>query len=515
MNVLFDINVFIDLLVEREPHAVDSRHAFNQLLSAGAKAWVYAGSVQTLRYQVSSEIDRRLPGISKKASLRRASGMLDMFLQDFDWLAALSGEGVGIFTEDDPEDAQLVRALARLGEDALLLTRDAALLQACPQARSPRQVCEGALPNTQPGIDFIDLKTQQAALRPQIERNLHRVLHHGCYILGPEVKELEERLAAFVGVKHCIAVSSGTDSLLIAMMALGIGHGDEVITVPYTWISTAEMIALLCATPVFVDIQPDTWNMDPNLLEAAITPKTKAIMPVGIFGQTADMTAINAIADKHGLPVIEDAAQSFGATHQGKRSGSLATVGSTSFFPSKPLGGYGDGGAVFTDDDELAQAMRQIHVHGQAKKHHHPILGINGRLDALQAAVVLAKLDRFEAEIAARQRVADRYLTGLKSKDLTPPVLGRGNTSVWAQFTVLSPERDALAGKLKNAGIPSVSYYAVPLHRQPVFSGLGHPEGDFPVTETVAREGLSLPMSPDLDREDAERVVAAVCDGRD
>lgn len=511
MDVLIDLNVLIDVVTRRESFFALSGRAIDCLRSRGARLFVYAGSVQTLRYQTTAELLRQREDLTRSQALRYADKVLEPFLQDFDWLAALSGEGTGIFTEDDPEDAQLVRALDRLGEDAILLTRDAQLLKVCPQARSPQQVLENTSQAASPAIDFIDLKTQQAALRPQLERNLHRVLHHGRYILGPEVSELEERLADFVGVKHCIAVSSGTDSLLIAMMALGIGHGDEVITVPYTWISTAEMIALLGAKPVFIDIQPDTWNMDPVQLEAAISPKTKAIMPVGIYGQTADMSAINAIAGKHGLPVIEDAAQSFGATHHGSRSGGLATIGSTSFFPSKPLGGYGDGGAVFTDDDDLAQAMRQIHVHGQEKKHHHPIIGINGRLDAMQAAVVLAKLERFEAEVTARQRVADRYLEGLDGSGLQPQVVAEGNTSVWAQFTVLSPERDVLAGKLKQAGIPSVSYYAVPLHLQPVFKDLGHREGAFPVTERIARGGLSLPMSPDLRMQDVERVLEAIC----
>jgi len=256
-------------------------------------------------------------------------------------------------------------------------------------------------------MQFIDLKSQQARIKDKIDARIATVLDHGAYIMGPEVKELEATLADYVGVKHCISASSGTDTLLIAMMALGIGPGDEVITVPYTWISTAEMIALLGATPVFVDIDEATMNMDASKLEAAITDKTKAIMPVGIYGQTADMTAINEIAAKHNnLPVIEDAAQSFGATHNGKKSCSLSTIGSTSFFPSKPLGCYGDGGALFTDDDELAQAMRQIRVHGQAKKHHHPILGINGRLDTIQAAILLEKIAIFDDEIEKRNEVA-------------------------------------------------------------------------------------------------------------
>ena len=360
-------------------------------------------------------------------------------------------------------------------------------------------------------MEFIDLKSQQKRIRETLDRRIAAVLDHGQYILGPEVVELEARLCDFLGCRHTIAVSSGTDSLLMALMALGIGPGDEVITVPYTWISTAEVVALLGATTVFVDIEPHTWNLDPARLEAAITDRTKAIMPVGIYGQTADMTAINRIAaDAGNLPVIEDAAQCFGATHHGKRSGALSLIGSTSFFPSKPLGGYGDGGALFTDDDELAEKFRWIRIHGQQRKHFHPVVGINGRLDTLQAAIVLAKMDLFEEEIAMRQAVADGYATRLADAGLTLPFVAEGNTSVYAQYTVLSADRDALQAKLGAAGVPSVPYYAVPLHLQPVFAGLGYREGDFPVTERIAATGLSLPMSPYVTPEDQDQIAAAI-----
>ncbi len=356
-------------------------------------------------------------------------------------------------------------------------------------------------------MEFIDLKTQQQRVRADLDERISAVLDHGQYIMGPEVVELESRLCDFLGVQHTIGVSSGTDSLLIALMALGVGAGDEVITVPYTWISTAEVISLTGAKPVFVDIEEGSWNMDPDLLEAAITERTKAIMPVGIYGQAANMTAINEIAERNGdIPVIEDAAQSFGATHHGKRSGSLGAVGSTSFFPSKPLGGYGDGGAIFTDDDDLADRMRWIRQHGQERKNHHPVLGINGRLDSIQAAVVLAKLEIFEDEIRMRQEVAARYANALKHSDVTLPVVEEGNTSVYAQYTILSKDRVELQNALSQQGVPSVMYYSVPLHLQPVFAHLGHSEGDFPVTERVAGLGLSLPMSPYVSGADQERI---------
>jgi UDP-2-acetamido-2-deoxy-ribo-hexuluronate aminotransferase len=336
-------------------------------------------------------------------------------------------------------------------------------------------------------------------------------MEHGQFILGPEVRELEAKLAEYVGVKHCVTVSSGTDSLLIALMALGVGAGDEVITVPYTWISSAEVIALLGAKPVFVDIRSDTWNMDERLLEAAISEKTKAIMPVSIYGQTPDMDAINAIAQKYDLPVIEDAAQSFGATYKGKKSCNLSTIGSTSFFPSKPLGCYGDAGALFTNDDELAEKFRWIRVHGQERKHHHPILGINGRMDTIQAAILLEILEVFPDEVQKREQLGQNYFEGLANLDgLETPSIRKDNTSVYAQYTILSDHREEIQKSLREKGIPSVSYYSVPLHLQPVFKNLGHKDGDFQVAEKVSNECLSLPMSPYLSAQDQNLVIDAI-----
>ena len=361
-------------------------------------------------------------------------------------------------------------------------------------------------------MQFIDLKSRHQLIKDSIDARVQSVMENGQFILGPEVMELEEKLADYVEVKHCVTVSSGTDSLLIALMALGVGVGDEVITVPYTWISTAEVVALLGAKPVFVDIRPDTWNMEESLLEDAITDKTKAIMPVSIYGQTPDMDAINAIADKYGLPVIEDAAQSFGATYKGRKSCNLSTIGSTSFFPSKPLGCYGDGGALFTDDDELAEKFRWIRVHGQERKHHHPILGLNGRMDTLQAAILLAILEVFPEEVIKRQAIGNRYNRELpKASGLETPTIAPENTSVFAQYTILSEQRDSIQSTLKDQDIPSVSYYSVPLHLQPVFKDLGYKEGDFPITERIANQCLSIPMSPYLSEMNQEKVIQVIC----
>jgi UDP-2-acetamido-2-deoxy-ribo-hexuluronate aminotransferase len=357
-------------------------------------------------------------------------------------------------------------------------------------------------------MEFIDLKTRHQLIQEKINARIQKVMEHGQFILGPEVKDLEEKLCLYTGSKHCVTVSSGTDSLLIALMALGIGAGDEVITVPYTWISTAEVISLLGAKPVFVDIRSDTWNMDETRLELAITEKTKAIMPVSIYGQCSDMDAINDIAQKYNLPVIEDAAQSFGATYKGNKSCNLSTVGSTSFFPSKPLGCYGDGGALFTNDDELAEKFRWIRVHGQERKHHHPILGINGRMDTMQAAILLEILEVFPDEVQKREQLGQTYSEGLDHLDgLETPRIGEHNTSVYAQYTILSVQREQIQQSLKEKVIPSVSYYSVPLHLQPVFKNLGHQVGDFPITEKVANECLSLPMSPYLSAQDQSQVI--------
>lgn len=358
-------------------------------------------------------------------------------------------------------------------------------------------------------IEFVDLKTQQRKILPELERRMKAVLQHGRYIMGPEIQELEEKLAAYVGGKHCIAVASGTDALLIALMALGVGAGDEVVTTPFSFVATGETIALLGAKPVFVDIDDRTYNLDPSLLEAAITPRTRAILPVSLYGQCAEFDAINAVAGKHGIPVIEDAAQSFGAGYRGRKSCALSGIGCTSYFPSKPLGCYGDGGACFTDDEELATKMRRIRVHGQDRRYHHSVLGINGRMDTLQAAVLLAKLGIFPDEVEARARIAARYGELLRDV-VTTPYIEPHNTSVFAQYTVQVDHRDAVQEKLRDEGIPTAVHYPIPLHLQPVFAGLNLPVGSFPVSESVGKRVLSLPMHPYLTDVDLMRIASGV-----
>jgi UDP-2-acetamido-2-deoxy-ribo-hexuluronate aminotransferase len=358
-------------------------------------------------------------------------------------------------------------------------------------------------------MEFIDLKTQYLRYQSAIDARMQAVLQHGHFIMGPEVAELETQLAAYVGVKHAITVASGTDSLEIALRALGIGPGDEVITVPFTWISTAEAILLVGATPVFSDIAAADFNIAVDQIEAAITPRTRALLPVSLFGQMPDYDGINELAACHGLAVIEDAAQSFGATRNNRRSGGVTTVSSTSFFPAKPLGCYGDGGALFTSDDALAEKMRAIRSHGGLQRHQHTLLGMNGRFDTLQAAVLLGKWPGFAWEVERRMAIGARYTRLLRSTVGVPEVMP-GNTHVYAQYTIRVRERDALGTKLKAAGIPTAVYYPKCLHEQPVFASLGYKLGAFPVAEQASREVLSLPMHPFLSETDQDFIVDAV-----
>jgi UDP-2-acetamido-2-deoxy-ribo-hexuluronate aminotransferase len=357
---------------------------------------------------------------------------------------------------------------------------------------------------------FIDLKTQYQALKPQIQARIHRVLEHGQYIMGPEVKELEDELATYTGAKHCITCASGTEALLISLMALGIDTGDEVITTPFTFVATAEAIVRLGAKPVFVDVEPDTCNINAALIESKITSRTRAIMPVSLYGQPANMDEINDIASRYGnLPVIEDAAQSFGATFKGRKSCNLSTIGCTSFFPTKPLGCYGDGGAIFTNDDELAQIMREIRIHGQSTRYVHTRLGVGGRMDTIQCAIVLAKLDRFDWEIQKRLEVGRRYNELLDQACIARVQQRPDRTSVFAQYTVFVDEREALQNRLLEIGVPTAIHYPLPLNEQPAYAHLCCPDCT-PITSQIAKHVLSLPMSADLDNDTQEQVFNAI-----
>lgn len=353
-------------------------------------------------------------------------------------------------------------------------------------------------------MHFIDLAAQQERIKDQINTNIQKVLAHGQYILGPEVTELEEKLSAYCGAKYCITCANGTDALQIALMALGIGVGDEVITPGFTYIATAETVALLGAKPIYVDVDVKTYNLDVNQLENAITSKTKAIIPVSLYGQCADFDEINTIAAKYNLPVIEDAAQSFGASYRGKKSCNLTTIACTSFFPSKPLGCYGDGGAIFTSDETLAKIIRQVARHGQDKRYHHIRVGVNSRLDTLQAAILLPKLEILDSEIQARQQVAETYTKLLNEAGITnTPFIEEGNVSAWAQYTIQVENRETIQVHLKANGIPTAVHYPIPLNKQPAVAS----DAVLPVGDAIAERVMSLPMHPYLETIAIETIV--------
>ena len=379
-------------------------------------------------------------------------------------------------------------------------------------------------------IQFIDLRAQQQRILARVQENISRVLAHGQYIMGPEIRDLEERLAGYAGVRHAVSCSSGTDALLMALMAYGVGPGDAIFTSPFTFVATAEVISLLGATPVFVDIEPDTFNIDPDQLEKAITalenkdpqihplPKgfeslmPRGVIPVDLFGQPADYDRINALAAHKGLFVIEDAAQSFGAEYKGKKACSLADVGATSFFPAKPLGCYGDGGMVFTDDDTLFDKMASVRVHGKGSdKYDNVRIGINGRCDTLQAAILLAKFEIFPEEMDLRQVVANRYTSALKENPhIQTPLVREGSLSAWAQYSLVSEKKDSILSALKKAGIPTAVYYPKPLHLQGAYAYLGHKPGDYPVSEDKAEKIFSLPMHPYLTETEQRQITEVI-----
>ena len=346
-------------------------------------------------------------------------------------------------------------------------------------------------------IDFANLQHQYQCYKKDIDANIQAVLDKSNFIMGEEIQLLEQQLQAFTGAKHAITCSNGTDALLLAMMAMNIQPDDEIITTPFTFIATAETIALMKAKPVFVDIEENTYNIDATKIEAAITNKTKAIMPVSLYGQPADIGAIQTIADKHNLKVIIDGAQSFGATYKGKTDSNLGDISTTSFFPAKPLGCYGDGGAVFTNNDEYAEKMKMMHIHGQNKRYHHKYIGMGGRLDTIQAAILLAKLPHYESEIKMRQKVATAYTTGLNDSSIKPAIKNE-RSSVWAQYTIRVQNRDQIQKKLKQEGIPTAVHYPMPLHLQECFQYLAYKRGDFSIAEMVCNEVISLPMNPFL-----------------
>lgn len=514
MNILLDVNIVVDICSKREPFYTKVLEIMDWLDLNGISARLYAGSVQTYQYVLMSELLSRDKKNNEKKSIsfykEESKNLLSSFTADLVWISALSDDG-SVYSDEDPEDAQLIKAVNRMGDDALLLTRDKKLLERFDKAVSPDQfIGKYIKSNTdfKKPVPFCDLKKQLDEYRPEIENVVSSVVESTAFINGPAVKTLAEDLSAFAGVKHTIPCASGTDALLLALMALDVKPGDEIIVPAFTFIATGSMVSFYKAVPVFADVDPVTFTINPESIEKKITGKTVGIIPVSLYGQCADMDAINKLASEHGLWVLEDAAQSYGAEYKGKKSCNLSGISTTSFFPAKPLGCYGDGGAVFTNDDALADKVRLYANHGQAKRYYHSEIGINGRMDSIQAAVVSAKLKHFQDEIELRNKVAAKYTERLKDIVQTPEILPH-NLSTWAQYTIRSEKRDLIRERLSKKDIPSAIHYPMPLPKQEAFAYLKQ-NGSFPVSDMLSGQVMSLPMDPFLRDEEIDLICGVI-----
>ena len=499
MNYLIDNNIIIDYFnEERAKKHPESIEVFDYALNQD-NFFISSSSLDNIAYTLAKYMKDE-HGYTLKQRKFLANKVVEYLLKNFK--IAKTPSYIEIDYEDI-EDSQIIASAKAI--DALVLTRDRNMLEKYPEL----SIHPSTL-NFQPSslkIDFANLKKQYFLYQPQIEKELDKVLNNASYIMGDAVKAVEENLQKFTGAKHAITCSSGTDALLLAMMALDIRPDDEIITTPFTFIATAETIAFLGAKPVFVDIDEKTYNIDATKIEEKITDKTKAIMPVSLYGQPADVDAIQKIADKHHLKVIIDGAQSFGATYKGKAEVHYADIYTTSFFPAKPLGCFGDGGAVFTNSDELAEKMRMLRVHGQNKRYHHKYIGMGGRMDTIQCAIVDVKLKYYPEALKLRQEIAQKYTQTLKDKDLILPYVDEKATSAWAQYSIRVKNRDELQTKLKGQGIPTAVHYPMPLHLQECFEYLGYKKGDFPIAEKVSEEILSLPMNPYLTDKEIQYIA--------
>jgi UDP-2-acetamido-2-deoxy-ribo-hexuluronate aminotransferase len=536
-NVIFDIDVVVDLLANRQPASHAARAAFEKALHAGCQLWLVAACLPTLLERLEKAFQATTDDTGKEAIhstvSSRARETLRSFLKKVSVLSSHGFHAEAAFESDRPMGALILYAADALTDDVEILSRDPSLLRADKRVVEPQTYAGQEDLTSQPEepIPFVDLARQQHRILTKVEKSISKVLRHGQYIMGPEIKELERKLAEYVGVEHAICCASGTDALLLALMAYGVGPGDAIFTSPFTFISTAEVISLLGATPVFVDIDPRTFNIDPGCLKSAIkackennpgmyplpaipvnspTPlEPKGVIPVDLFGLPVDYDRVNAIAAEHGLFVIEDAAQSFGAEYHGKRACSLGDIGCTSFFPAKPLGCYGDGGAVFTEDGDLAETMISMRVHGKGTDNYdNTRIGLNARMDTLQAAFLLPKLEIFPEEIVSRNRAAARYTEQLSPyESLQTPRVPEGLQSAWAQYSLLANRREDVQSALRAKGIPTAVYYPKPLHLQTAYRGLGYKEGDFPESESASRRIFSLPMHPYLSDEQIRRIA--------
>jgi len=490
VKYILDINFILDAITDRSE---DKDSYFTILLECVKEknAYISSSSLHNIRFVLKkyhhSFYDKYIL-LEKKIKIAKLPAYVDKSSNLY---------------ENDIEDYLI--ELSAKAIDATIITSDKKFLKNSSLTISPDDFFINEY-EKEKSIDFANLKKQYFMYQPKLERTMDKVLNNASYIMGSEVKELEDNLQNFTGAKHAITCSSGTDALLLAMMALDIQADDEIITTPFTFIATAETIAFLKAKPVFVDIDEKTYNIDPSKIEEKITSKTKAIMPVSLYGQPADMDAIQAIADKHKLKVIIDGAQSFGSTYKGKIDSNLGDISTTSFFPAKPLGCFGDGGAVFTNDDTLATKMKSLRVHGQSKRYHHQYIGMGGRMDTLQCAIVNVKLKHYKKDLALRQEIASKYTEALKNKDLVLPFVNEYATSAWAQYSIRVNNRDEVQTKLKEQQIPTAVHYPMPLHLQECFEYLGYKEGDFPVADMISKEIMSLPMNPYVGDDEIEYI---------
>ena len=533
MNYILDINIILDYFNNtRRKQFQFSVEAFNYCYENNENIFLSSSSLDNIAFLKIKELKEER-GYSTKKSKELIAEIIIFLTSKFKIAKTPSYLDIDY---EDIEDSQIIASAKAV--NAKVITRDKGMLKRYPEVSiTPTEFLEevegrrmkdeeiqhttstlslalsrnalGVLPSPLK-IDFANLKKQYFMYQPELEKAMDEVLNNTSYIMGSAVKELEENLQVFTGAKHAITCSSGTDALLLAMMALDIKPGDEIITTPFTFIATAETIAFLGAVPVFVDIDEKTYNIDPSKIEAVITDKTKAIMPVSLYGQPADMDAIQTIADKHGLKVIIDGAQSFGSTYKGKTDSNLGDISTTSFFPAKPLGCFGDGGAVFTNDDALAEKMKSLRVHGQSKRYHHKYIGMGGRMDTLQCAIVNVKLKYYEKDLALRQDVAKKYTTSLENKELVVPFVDASATSAFAQYSIRVKNRDEVQAKLKKQGIPTAVHYPMPLHLQECFEYLGQGKGDFPICEQISNEIMSLPMNPYVSNEEIEYITGAI-----
>jgi len=501
MNYILDNNVIIDLLSKRRMEKYPESVKVYEYLKTNKQLFISSSSVDNIEFILFKELKIQFE-YSNKEALEQTHKIMKDFLKDKKIAKTPSYIEIDY---DDIEDSQIIASAKAI--DAKVITRDEKMLQKYPDMTiSPANFLKTKNQPETKKIDFANLKKQHFMYESELSKEMDKVLNNTSFIMGDAVKRLEENLQNFTGAKHAITCSSGTDALLLAMMALDIQPDDEIITTPFTFIATAETIGFLKAKPVFVDIDEKTFNIDPSKIEAAITPKTKAIMPVSLYGQPADMDDIQAIADRHNLKVIIDGAQSFGSTYKGKTDSNLGDISTTSFFPAKPLGCYGDGGAIFTNDDALAEKMRSLRVHGQSKRYHHRYIGMGGRMDTLQCAVVNVKLKHYKKDLSLRQEVAEKYTNALKDKDIILPYVDQKATSAWAQYSIRVQNRDELQVKLKEAGIPTAVHYPMPLHLQECFKYLGYKKGDFPISEKVSEEIMSLPMNLYVSGEEIEYI---------